>query len=134
MIITTNKKANFEYKILEKFQAGLALPNGILVKRIRKKEITPENSFVVFQNNRFEAIGVGGSLNKLSIPLLLSKQEMKKLHNYKKEKGVTIILLNFKKSGGFIKTDIAAVKGKTHGDKRATLKERDLQRERQRGL
>jgi SsrA-binding protein len=133
MIISKNKKAEFEYKILEKFQAGLSIQSGGLVKKIRDKSITPENSFVVFQNNRYEAIGMGGSMNKETIPLLLSKLEVKKITHYKKEKGITVILLNFKKSGRYIKSDIAVVKGKSQGDKRQTIKKRDLARESQRG-
>lgn len=134
MIISKNKKAEFNFVILEKFQAGLALQSGMLTKKIRDKRITAENSYVVFQNNRFEAIGVGGSLNKETIPLLLNTNEIKKLQGYKKDKGNSIILLNFKKVGSYIKSDIAAVKGKSKGDKRVTLKTRDLERERQRGV
>ncbi len=134
MIISKNKKAEFEYKILEKFQAGLSIQSGNLVKLIRSKKITPENSFVVYQNNRYEAIGMGGSMNKETIPLLLNPLEIKKIREYKKEKGITVVLLNFKTQGRYIKSDIAIAKGKTHGDKRQTIKKRDLDRENQRGL
>jgi SsrA-binding protein len=133
-IIATNKKANYEYQIIEKFQAGLALANGYIVKKIRSKQITPEHSFVVFQNNRLEAIGLGNSIHKDSIPLLLNKNEIKKILTYKKEKGVTVILLNFKSVNRYLKADVAVVKGKTKGDKRQTIKARDLARERQRGM
>jgi SsrA-binding protein len=131
---TTNKKANFEYIILEKFQAGLAISNGDMVKKIRNKEITPDHSFVIYQNNRLEAIGMGNNQQKLTIPLLLNKQEIKKILNYKKDKGITVIVLSFKAVNRYLKADIAVVKGKTKGDKRQTLKERDLERERQKNI
>ena len=132
-VITSNKKAKFDYIILEKFTAGLALSNGYLVKKIRGKEITPDHSFVVFQNNRLEAIGLGNSIHKDSIPLLLNKNEIKKILNYKKDKGITVILLNFINSNRYIKAEIAVVKGKSQGDKRQTIKNRDLARAKQRG-
>jgi SsrA-binding protein len=132
-IISTNKKAKFDYIILEKFQAGLVLLNGYLVKKIRSGDLTPANSFVVFQNNRFEAIGLGNNIHKDSIPLLLNKLEVKKIQQYKRDKGVTVVLLNFKAVGRYLKADIAVVKGKTKGDKRITIKNRDMERERQRG-
>jgi SsrA-binding protein len=133
-ILTTNKKASYEYHILEKFQAGLALANGDLVKKIRTREITPEHSFVVFQNNRLEVIGLGNMQQKTSIPLLLNKAEVKKIRWYIKDKGITCILLNFKMVNRYLKADIAVVKGKSTGDKRQTIKARDIERDRQRGI
>jgi SsrA-binding protein len=133
-IITTNKKANFEYTIIEKFVAGLALPDGYIVKKIRNRELTPDNSFVIFQNNRLEAIGMGNNVFKTSIPLLLKKSEVKKILVHKRDKGITVILLNFHSHGRYLKSEIAIVKGKNQSDKRKTIQARDVERARQRGM
>ena len=134
-IISTNKKAQFQYQILEVFQAGLALSSGGLVKMIRSKTLTPDHSFVVFQNNRLEAIGMGTAKDdNSSIALLLTRSEITKIRKATKEKGVTCILLNFKRINKYLKADIAIVKGKNQQDKRETIKDRDQTREKARGL
>lgn len=134
-IISTNKKAQFQYQILEVFQAGLALSSGGLVKMIRSKTLTPDHSFVVFQNNRLEAIGIATAKGQNdSIPLLLNQSEITKIRKATKEKGITCIILNFKRVNKYLKADIAIVKGKNQQDKRQTIKDRDGEREKARGL
>lgn len=128
-IITTNKKARFEYTILDTFQAGLVLTTPG-VKGIRKKELNPEGAYIIWQNNRLEII----SKAKENIPLLLNKPEVAKIRKALKDKGTTCILLDYKKSGRWIKADIAIAKGKNLHDKKETIKERDLKREQERGV
>jgi SsrA-binding protein len=126
--LTYNKKANFEYHILDTFLAGLALSTPS-VKGIRAKELNPDGAYIVWQNNRLEII----SRAKENIPLLLKKDEMSKIKKALKDKGITCILLNFKKVGRWIKADIALAKGKNIHDKKETLKQKDLKREEERG-
>ena len=102
---------------------------------IRSKILTPDHSFVVFQNNRLEAIGMGTAKDdNSSIALLLNRSEITKIRKATKEKGVTCILLNFKRINKYLKADIAIVKGKNQQDKRETIKDRDQTREKARGL
>jgi SsrA-binding protein len=92
-IITSNKKARFEYTLLETFQAGLVLTTPG-VKGIRKKELNPEGAYIIWQNNRLEII----SRAKENIPLLLEKPEIAKIRKALRDKGVTCILLDYKKA------------------------------------
>ncbi len=132
-IITINRKARFEYEILESFQAGLVL-SGKMVKAIRSKQVKPEGAFVIHQNNRLEIVGLqGGGVHK-NVPLLLKKKEIHEILGAITQKGVTCIVLNLKTVGRWIKAEIALAKGKTKRDKREAIKKRDLDREIARGL
>lgn len=132
-IISINKKAKFEYHIIEKFQAGLAL-NSYQVKAIRSKDINPDRSYIIWQKDKLEIVGLGAEGKIMSVPILLNKPEVEKIKKYIKEKTVTCVLLNFKKIKRWIKADIAVVRGKNKADKRETIKARDLARDKQRGI
>jgi SsrA-binding protein len=133
-ILTTNKKARFDYHILESYQAGLSL-SGQMVKEIRGQRVTLSGAFVVFQHNRLEIIGLSGQNGTLqNVPLLLQKKEISEIVGKLSQKGVTCVVLNLKTVGRWIKAEIAVVRGKKNYDKRESLKKRDLDRERARNL
>ena len=131
-VVMHNRKIKFDYHIIESFQAGLSL-SGLMVKAIRSKKVNLNSSFVIYQNNRLEVIGLKYKDFSENVPVLLSKKEMKKVIGSIKEKGVSCVLLNIKVVGRWLKADIAIVKGKNKRDKRETIKKRDLDREQRRG-
>lgn len=132
-LIVENKKAKFEYEIVEKFQAGLSL-TGKFVKVIRKGAVNLSGLYIVHQDNQLQIIGLEADGVSDNITLLLSKKEKDKIIGLLKVKGYTAVVLNMKAVGRWLKADVAVVKGKSDYDKRQSIKKRDLDREGQRGL
>jgi SsrA-binding protein len=132
MIIATNKRAKFDYTILETYQAGLSL-SGAMVKLVRANKVNIQGKFIVYQKNRLEILGVGNEKMIENIPLLLSKKEINKISGQIAEKGISCFILNLKIVGRWLKADIATVKGKKEYDKRETIKKRDMDRDDRRG-
>lgn len=132
-VLTINRKARYDYEVLESYQAGLVL-SGKLTKAIRGKQVKPDGLFVVHQNNRLEIVGAQAPGLQENIPLLLKKKEMHEIMGRIQEKGITCVVLNFKTVGRWVKAEIGLVRGKTKRDKRETIKKRDLDREMARGL
>ena len=131
-----NKKARFEYEILDKYTAGIQL-TGTEIKSIRLSKARITESFCEF-NDRGELFVVnmyieeymyGSHYNhkpKSERRLLLNKRELKSLKRDVEAKGNTIVPLRlFINENGFAKLDIALGKGKKMHDKRETIKDRD---------
>jgi SsrA-binding protein len=134
-----NKKARFEYFIVESFNAGIQL-TGTEIKSIRQGKASLTEAHCVFEkeelfikNMHIAEYTHGNIFNHEPLrirKLLLTKKELKKLFVKVKEKGLTIIPLKLFFSGrGFAKIEIGLAKGKKLYDKRETIKERDLNRE-----
>jgi SsrA-binding protein len=132
MIIATNKKAKFDYEILDTYQAGLSLSGG-MVKLIRANQVNIQGKFIVYQRQRLEILGMGNEKMIENIPLLLKQKEINKISGQIAEKGISCIVLNLKIVGRWLKADIAVVKGKKEYDKRETIKKRDMDRDDRRG-
>ncbi|MDB2572031.1 MAG: SsrA-binding protein SmpB [Polaribacter sp.] len=135
-----NKKARFEYEILDKLVAGIQL-TGTEIKSIRLSKARITESFCEF-NERGELFVVnmyieeyifGHQFNhkpKSERKLLLNKRELKKLKRDVEAKGNTIVPLRlFINERGFAKLEIALAKGKQTHDKREVLKDRDNKRD-----
>ena len=135
-----NKKARFEYEILDKLVAGIQL-TGTEIKSIRQSKARITESFCEF-NERGELFVVnmyieeyifGHQFNhkpKSERKLLLNKRELKKLKRDVEAKGNTIVPLRlFINERGFAKLEIALAKGKQTHDKREVLKDRDNKRD-----
>lgn len=133
MTLITNKKAHFDYQIVEEFRAGLAL-SGKMVKLIRAKKIVLNGKFVVFQKDQLQILGLGTENYSENIPLLVKQKELQKIKENLQKQGLTCIILNFHTSGRWLKAQIGIAKGKKNYDKRKVLKDRDLERESRRGL
>lgn len=137
MKIATNKKAKFDYEILETFKAGLVL-QGNEVKSIREGKVSIKESYVKIINN--EAFLMQSNIAKFTQDsakdyqevrprkLLLSKKEILKLQEEVKLKNLTIIPLDIYFDRKYVKITIALGRGKKKFDKRQTLKERDTKR------
>ncbi len=139
-----NKKAFFDYEILERYEAGIEL-KGTEVKSLREGKANIKDAFVKFKNgeaylfNAYIAPYEQGNLFNheptRSRKLLLHKREIKRLMGKVQEKGLTVVPLKiyFNKRGK-AKVEIALVKGKKKFDKRQTIKQRELDREAQRAM
>ncbi len=134
-IYIKNKKAYFEYAILDKYIAGIKLL-GTEIKSIRDGKANLNDAFCTFIDNQLyvralhiSEYSFGSFYNheaKRDRVLLLNKKELKKLQTRGEEKGLTIVpLALFISERGFAKLEIGLAQGKKTFDKRETLKERD---------
>jgi SsrA-binding protein len=135
-----NKKARFEYEILDTYTAGIQL-TGTEIKSIRESKARITESFCEFNeqgelfvvNMFIEEYLFGHAYNhkpKSERRLLLNKRELKKLEKEVKNVGLTIVPLKlFLTDKGWAKLNIALCKGKKLFDKRNTLKDRDNARD-----
>ena len=135
-----NKRARFEYEILDEFIAGIVLA-GTEIKSIRNSKASITESFCEFNekgelfavNMYIEEYAFGTRFNhrpRGSRKLLLKKRELKKLNREVKNTGLTIVPLKlFINDKGFAKITIALARGKKLFDKRETLKDRDNKRD-----
>lgn len=134
-----NKKATFEFEILEKFTAGVML-TGTEIKSVREGKVNMSDSFCSFiqgelflRNLHISEYSFGTHFNhepKRMRKLLLQKKELRKLHTKVKEKGLTIIPLRlFMSDTGYAKIDIGLARGKKIYDKRESIKEKDVKRD-----
>lgn len=135
-----NKKAKFEYEILDTYDAGIMLV-GTEIKSIREGKATISESFCEF-NDRAELFVINMYVDEYTHAsyynhqtrrerkLLLNKKELKKLNKEVKNTGLTIIPLRlYLNDKGLAKLKVALCKGKKLHDKRNTLKDRDNKRE-----
>lgn len=137
-LITDNRKAKFDYTIEDTFEAGLVL-TGSEVKSLRKGDVNLKDSYISIRNGEAYLQNAHISVYKASSymnheperlrKLLLSKSELFKLERAIDEKGYTCVPLKLYFKGGWAKAEIALVKGKKAGDKRESIKSRDVNRE-----
>ncbi|MCC9044148.1 SsrA-binding protein SmpB [Myroides sp. M-43] len=134
-----NKRAKFEYEILDRYTAGIVL-TGTEIKSIRLGKANIAESFCEFQghelfviNSQIEEYAHSKHFNhkaKTERKLLLNKKELKSLLKSVQNKGLTIIPLRlFLNDKGRAKLDIALCRGKKDYDKRDTIKDRDNKRD-----
>jgi SsrA-binding protein len=133
MNLATNKKAHFDYHILESFQAGLSL-SGKMVKQLRARRVNITGKYIIYQKGQLQIIDFGNDQLRENVVLLLSTKEVGEIRSKLAEKGVSCVVLNIKTVGRWIKAEIAIVKGKKNFDKREDIKKRDLDRDEARGL
>ena len=126
--LLVNKKVNFEYEILDTFEAGMVL-SGKMVKLMRSKKIQVIGKYIISQQNQLQIISLGNESLTQNIPLLLSKKEKQKILAAITQKGITCILVSIYTQKRWLKAQVALVKGKKLYDKREALKKRDLERD-----
>ena len=136
----TNKKARFEYEILDRYNAGIVL-SGSEIKSIRIGKASISESFCEFNeqielfvvNMNIETYNFSSSFNHLpksTRKLLLNKKELLKLNKSVNNSGLTIIPLKlYLNEKGIAKLEIALAKGKKLYDKRQTMIDRDNKRD-----
>lgn len=138
MIEIKNKKAYFDYTILEEIEAGISLV-GTEIKSVRKGSVDLKDSFITIKNNEAFVLNMyiakyeeGNRFNhdeRRTRKLLLHKKEIKKLKEKIKIEGLTLIPLKLYFKKNYVKVLVGICKGKKLYDKRASIKERDLKRE-----
>lgn len=139
-----NRKAHFDFEILETFEAGLVL-YGFETKSIRLGRGKLDGAFVKVRGG--EAFLLGASISPYQVAntpksfdpervrkLLLSKKELAHLERQTETAGLTAIPLNLYNVGRNIKLEVAVARGKKKFDKRETLKARDTKRDIERTL
>ena len=142
--IAQNKKARFDYHLLETVEAGVAL-QGWEVKSLREGKAQLTDSYVIFKNGEAWLLGaqiqplISASTHYVTDPtrtrkLLLNRKEIAKLQIATDQKGLTVICTTLYWKGHLVKCAVALAKGKQSHDKRATEKERDWNRQKQRVL
>lgn len=136
-IIHKNKKAIFDYEILDKYLAGLIL-TGPEVKSIRTGHVNLKGSYISI--NKGELVLKNAHISRYAYDqsenydpfrerkLLLNKKEINKIETQLNTQGITVIPLVIGLMGRHIKLEIAIAKGKKKHDKRQTMKERDENR------
>lgn len=139
-----NKKARYNYELLEKFEAGIVL-TGAEVKSIKKGQIKLDDSFVRVDDN-YEAWLINAHIHPYqfadnrdynptkSRKLLLHKKQIISLLKKKESKNLSIIPYSCYTSKGIIKLQLALAKSKKKYQKKETIKRRDLEREMEREL
>jgi SsrA-binding protein len=140
-ILAKNKKAFHDFTVLESYEAGISL-NGTEVKSCRAGNISMPDSYVKINDGQALLLNVhiatyeqGNLFNhepKRQRKLLLHKREILKLNQQIRTKGLTLVPLKFYLKQGLIKVEIGLCKGKTHGDKRDSMRERQDTRDAQR--
>ncbi len=137
-IIHKNKKAYFDYEILDEFKAGIMLL-GPEIKSIRQGNINLKGAYVSVQNGVAMLKGANISRYKYDSndayepfrdrELLLSKSELHKIENHLNTQGVTIIPLIIGLEGKYAKLQIGIARGKKKHDKREAIKKREITRQ-----
>lgn len=141
-VITTNKRANFEYFVLEKFVAGLVLKGGE-VKSVRAGHVSLNDTYVSIKDG--EAYIINSYIKPYQcdrVPqderrprkLLLNRNEIDYLASQAANKGLTIIPTIMYFDGQLVKVEVALCRGKLLHDKRKVIKERDVRRNIEREL
>lgn len=136
--LATNKKAHFDYEILEKIEAGIIL-SGIEAKAVKTGKADLSGSFAIIRNNKISLVNCSISpyqpknINFIYEPdrtkkLLLNKKEIEYLIGKIKQKNLTLIPLRMYTKHGLVKVELALAKGKKKFDKRETIKKRETKR------
>jgi len=138
-----NRKAHFDYHILESFETGLVL-SGTEVKSIRAGKANLQDSFARIEKSEvwlyhmhISPFDQGNRYNVDPVrkrKLLMHLKEINKLDTKLREKGLTLVPLKLYFTRGKAKIQLGIAKGKTQGDKRESIKKKDADREVERAL
>ncbi|WP_340110792.1 SsrA-binding protein SmpB [Maribellus mangrovi] len=134
-----NRKATFEYELVERFVAGIMLV-GTEIKSIRNGKVNLSDSYCQVYNSQvyvknlhiaeYEMGNLNNHIAKRDRKLLLNKKEIQKLEKKTKESGLTIVPVRlFVNDRGLAKLEIALAKGKKQYDKRQSLKAKEAKRD-----
>ena len=139
--IARNRKAKFEYHLLEHYEAGIVLL-GTEIKSVRARQVSIAEAYVQTDgsevwliNSHISPYDPASRMNhdpKRKRKLLLNKREIRQLWNGVRQKGLTIIPIELYMKNGKAKLDIALARGKKLYDKRHDIAERDMKREMER--
>jgi SsrA-binding protein len=141
--IIKNKKARFEYEILDTYEAGIVL-RGTEVKSIRQKKVNIQESYARIKDGEVYIVGMNVSAYEMGNrfnhdplrerKLLLHKHEIRRLIGKLNEKGYTLVPLRMYIKNGKVKIELGLGKGKAVYDKKKTIQDRDMKRDMQRDI
>lgn len=141
--IAQNRKALHDYSVMERYEVGIEL-GGTEVKSIRQGKVNLLGSHVRIDKGQAWVHNMNVSLydhgnrfnHELTRPrrLLMHRAEIKKCQQLTEQKGLALVPLSIYLKGGWIKLQIGVCRGKTHADKRETLKQRTSDREARRDM
>jgi SsrA-binding protein len=136
-VIATNRKVNFEYEILNRYEAGFVI-TGTEVKSLREGKVNLQEAYgriindeVWIINSHINEYKFGNINNHEPLrnrKLLLNKREIRKIKQQLQEKGLTLVPLKIYFKGSLVKVEIGIAKGKKLYDKRESIKKRDAER------
>jgi len=140
-VIATNRKAHFEYFLLEHFEAGIAL-QGSEIKSIRAGQVSLSEAYIRVDEREawlvnahiapYDPASRNNHDPKRARRLLLHRKQIREMWNAVRQKGVTVIPVQVYLKEGLAKLDIAIAKGKKLYDKRSEIAKRDVEREMER--
>ena len=138
-----NRKARYDYEIEDTYEAGIVL-TGTEIKSIREGKVNIKDSYAIIRNNEIYLLNTHISTYKegnifnheetRTRKLLLHKNEIRKINDKIKIKGLTIVPLKVYFVRGKAKVEIGIVRGKHTYDKKETIKQRDIDREMKKSL
>jgi SsrA-binding protein len=136
-IIGTNRKANFQYEILNRFEAGLVLL-GTEVKSLRDSKVNLQDAYGKFigdelwlMNSHISEFKFGNINNHDPVrkrKLLFNKRELRKIRSQLEEKGLTMVPTKIYFKDSLVKIEMAIARGKKMYDKRQSIKQRETER------
>lgn len=137
--LISNKKAYFNYEILDRYEAGVVL-FGHEVKAVRSGKASLTGSYIVIRGG--EAYLVNATISPYQVAntpkkyqpdrvrkLLLNKKELKEIIRGTEQNGLTVVAIKWYNKKRYLKLEIALARGKKKADKRETIKKRDSQRD-----
>lgn len=137
-VVATNRKANFEYFLLERFEAGIAL-QGSEIKSLRKGQVSLAEAYIRVDGQEawlvnahiapYDPASYTNHDPRRPRRLLLHKREIRQLWNAVRQKGVTVVPVRIYIKDALAKVEIAIAKGKKLYDKRSEIARRDVERE-----
>ncbi|MEI7907296.1 MAG: SsrA-binding protein SmpB [Bacteroidota bacterium] len=137
-ISISNRRARFEYEILDSYEAGIVL-KGSEVKSLRAGKANLQDAYALVKSGEVWLLNMhispyeqANQFNHDPVrtrKLLLNKSEIAKLHTKTNEKGLTLVPLKLYFKKGIAKVQLGIAKGKKLHDKRESIKERDVERE-----
>lgn len=133
-----NKKARYDYELLDKYEAGLVL-TGTEIKSIRNGQANLKDSYAIIKNGEAYLLNMhiseykqGNQFNHEETrtrKLLLHKNEIKKINDKVSIKGLTLVPVKLYFKNGKAKIELSIARGKHTFDKKETIKQRDIERE-----
>lgn len=136
-VIASNRKANFEYEILNRYESGIVL-TGTEVKSLREAKVNLQESYgrvindeVWLINSHINEYKFGNINNHEPLrnrKLLLNKKEIRKIKQQLQEKGLTLVPLKIYFKSSLVKVEIGIARGKKLYDKRESIKKRETER------
>lgn len=141
--IVENRRARFDYQLLERFEVGIAL-TGTEVKSLREGHVQLAQAYADIRGGEVWLIGAsideytqGNAANHRTDrerKLLLHRREIETLNAKVREKGLTLVPIRLYFKDGRVKLELALARGKDRGDKRRTIADRDAKRQIERAL